>query len=83
MKTGGVIITGIPTIGRAIERGEEARGEGRREGRWEGKGGGKEVTERRERGREEHRILECGLITATHYTTVKWFICSLLSYLEN
>ena len=35
MKTGGVIITGIPTIGRAIERGEEERREGRREERTE------------------------------------------------
>jgi hypothetical protein len=46
VKTGGVIITGIPTIGRAIERrggGGEERGK-RREGRRE------ERTEREEKG---------------------------------
>ena len=47
MKTGGVIITGIPTIGRAIERGEE---EDRREGRRD------ERTEREEKEGEKSTV---------------------------
>ena len=51
MKTGGVIITGIPTIGRAIKRGEEER----REGREKGRGRGGERRGQREKRKRERR----------------------------